>query len=428
MKPALRVESLAGAWLAVAAVSTACSADFQADPEGEGTVEIFSWWSTTSERQALDALLQVHKARQPETRVLNAAEELAQDARERLADRMRQGSPPDTFQVNIGRDLRQWVLFDGRDDGEAKVASLNGLAEQHDWFGSFHQTLLERVSFDGKLYAVPFNVHRINTLFYNLKTLREERLEVPTTLAEFHDVLQTLVERGWDAPLSIGNQNNWTMSLFAMENLLLAVAPATFYTEYWNGEHEAEHPKIHETLGELLALWPYFNKDAMTIDWTDGVERLYAADKSRQAVFTVMGDWAKGHLEAEGYEAGEDFGSAPFPGSQGTFVYTSDCFPLPKGAPHIPQATELLVTIGSKPGQLAFNAAKGSIPARSDVDPDELDALARVTWQDFQHDHHVLALSGLLDADFGQALGVAIRETLLEADPDPVLFALRNNL
>lgn len=409
-------------------VLTACSADFEAEPAADGSVEIFSWWSSASERGALRALLQVHRERRPETRVFNAVEELARDARDRLADRMRQGIPPGTFQANIGRDLSQWVLFDGRDDDEAKVAPLNQLAERHDWLGAFHETLIDEVSFDDKLYAVPINVHRINTLYYNVEVLEEERLEVPATLAEFRQVLGTLVERGWEAPLSIGNLNNWTMSQFAMENVLPAVAGPDFYTRYWNGELEPESPEIHETLRELFALWPYFNVDAMTIDWTEGVERLFAQDKSRQAVFTVMGDWAKGHLLTAGFAPGEDFGSAPFPGSQGTFVFTSDCFPLPKGAPNAAEATQLLVTIASRAGQVAFNEQKGSIPARSDVDMDELDELSRVAWQDFRRDRHVLALSGLIDADFGVALGVAIREALLYGDPDPVLFALRNNL
>ncbi len=374
-------------------------------------------------------MLDVHAARHPDARVINAAEELAEKARARLADRMRRGIPPDTFQANIGRDLFQWVLFDGRDDRESKVSPMNTLAEDNGWFDVFPESLTRALSHEGKLYGVPMNIHRNNTMFYNKLVLDREGLSVPTDIEALHETLAELVTRGYEHPISIGNRYNWTMSLFVMENLLPAVGGGEFYSEYWAGRHEPEHEVMHRTLDQLLALWPYFNDDAMDVNWTVGVERLFVEERSRQAVFTVMGDWAKGHLEYEGYTAGVDFGSIPFPGSQGTFVFTSDCFPLPKGAPHRAEVTDLLVSFGSKRGQLKFNAYKGSIPARRDIDPEEdLDELAQVTWQDFRNDRVVMALSGLLDPDFADSLALAVRETLQDADPDPVLFSLRNNL
>ena len=415
------------AGLVIGVLASSCtSAD---GTEGVTSVEIFSWWSSESETTALDSMLEVHAQRHPNVRVINAAEDLAEKARARLADRMRRGLPPDTFQANIGRDLFQWVLFDGRDDSETKVSSLNELAEAHRWFDVFADPVIDALSFHGKLYGVPMNIHRINTLFYNKRVLDEEDLPVPGDIERLKDVLAELASRGYEHPMSIGNRYNWTMSLFAMENLFPAVAGGDFYLEFWAGEHDPEHELMRETLRQLLALWPYFNEDAMDVTWTVGVERLFDENKARQAVFTVMGDWAKGHLQFEGYEPGVDFGSVPFPGSQGTFVFTSDCFPLPKGAPHRDEVMDLLVSFGSKKGQLAFNRYKGSIPARIDIDPDEdLDQLARVTWKDFRSDTLVLALSGLLDSDFADSLALAVRETLADDDPDPVLFALRNNL
>ncbi len=409
--------------------SSACVESTTTQPDA--TVEIFSWWSSTSERAALEALLDVHKESFPNVRVINAAEDSAQDARARLGDRMRRGLPPDTFQTNIGRDLNQWVLFDGRDDQESKVSALNEIAEEQGWLDAFPPAVVEQLSYDGKLYGVPVNIHRLNTLFYNKSVLEDEELQPPSTLEEFHVILETLVERGYEHPISIGNQANWTMSLFTMENLFPAVAGPRLYERYWQGEEEPEHSKMQQTLDELLLLWPYFNEDAMQISWTDGVERLFESDKSERAVFTAMGDWAKGHLQAAGYEAGEDFDWVPFPGSEDMFVFTADCFPMPKGAPHSKQVTDLLVTFGSIEAQLSFNRYKGSLPARVDIDPeDDLDSVTRRTWDDFRSDdvNVVIALSGVLDTDFAEALALAVRETLLDNDPDPVLFALRNNL
>ncbi|HEX2730896.1 MAG TPA: ABC transporter substrate-binding protein [Polyangiaceae bacterium] len=409
------------------AATTACSSSEPDEPAP--SVEIFSWWSSPGETEALQALLQVHHRKYPEVRVINAAEVLADKARARLADRMRHGLPPDTFQANIGQDLFQWVLFDRRDDKESKVSSINALADAQHWFGVLPKAIVDALSFNGQMYGVPLDIHRLNTLFYNRKLLSEAGLQPPTTLAELHATLATLKAAGYTHPISIGNRYDWTMVLFTLENLFPAVAGPDFYAQYWRGEHLAEHAKMRETIAELLSLWPYFNADALEVDWTEGVDRLFARDKAQQAAFTVMGDWAKGYLQAEGYEPGRDFGSTPFPGSEGTFVFTADCFPLPKGAPHKEAVTDLLVTFGSRAGQVAFNQLKGSLPARTDIDPKkDLDSLAQVTWRDFQHDKLVSALSGLLDADFSAALRTAVRETLVDQDPDPLLFALRNNL
>ncbi len=397
----------------------------------EVTVEILSWWSSKSERAALDALLDVHAEHYPDVRVINAAEDNAEEARARLPDRLRRGLPPDTFQANIGQDLFQWVLFDGRNDERSTVSSLDDIAREENWFDVFPPSVVSALSYEDRLYGVPVNIHRLNTLFYNRPILEREDLDPPATLEEFHATLATLVERGYEHPLSIGNEDDWTMSLFAMENLFPAIAGAEFYASYWEGDEEPEHELMQETLAQLLAMWPYFNDDAMEASWTDGVERLFAEERTDQAVFTVMGDWAKGHLQAEGYVAGEDFDWVPFPGSKDTFVFTSDCFPMPLGAPHPVEVTDLLVTFGSRRAQLAFNQYKGSLPARTDIEPaDDLDALTRRTWDDFQSDDVavVVALSGVLDTDFAEALAVAVRETLLDDDPDPVLFALRNNL
>ncbi len=411
----------------LALMSAACSERVPDDTPVP--VEIFSWWSSKSERAALGAVLDVHEEKHPKVRVINAAEELAEDARARLADRMRRGLPPDTFQANSGRDLFQWVLSGDRDDSETKVAALNTIAEDNDWFSVFAEPVVDALSYQGRMYAVPLDIHRLNTLYYNVHVLEEVGIEPPRTLGELHSVLDVLVEHGYEAPLSIGNRYDWTMSLFAMENLFPSLAGPDFYEGYWSGRYEPEHDKMKAVLNELLSLWPYFNRDAMEIDWTVGVERLFADEKSNRSAFTVMGDWAKGHLQSQGYEPGIDFGSVPFPGSQGTFVFTADCFPLPKGAPHREDVVDLLVTFGSKKGQVAFSALKGSLPARVDIDPKkDLDSLARVTWEDFRSDVLVSALSGLLDTDFAEALAAAVTETLVDEDPDPVLFALRNNL
>src|SRR5690606_8711297 len=87
----------------------------------------------------------------------------------------------------------------------------------------------------------------------------------------------------------------------------------------------------------------------------------------------IMGDWAYGYFHNPpdgglGKTSKEDFDWAPAPGTEGTFMWLSDSFTLPKGAPNRDGAIAWLKVAASKEGQDAFNPKKGSIPARTDAD------------------------------------------------------------
>ena len=82
-----------------------------------------------------------------------------------------------------------------------------------------------------------------------------------------------------------------------------------------------------------------------------------------------MGDWAEAAFEEAGKKAPADYVYLPAPGTDGVFDFLADSFTLPVGAPHPAGAKAWLKTVGSLDGQVAFNKAKGSIPARKDAKP-----------------------------------------------------------
>jgi glucose/mannose transport system substrate-binding protein len=139
---------------------------------------------------------------------------------------------------------------------------------------------------------------------------------------------------------------------------------------------------------------------------------------------TVMGDWAKGALVQLQGVPGETFGQIPFPGTQGSFIFTADTFPLPRGAPSREAALDLLETFVSSAGEAAFNPIKGSIPARTDADPSIYDPLGRVTLRDFRQDRLFLALSGLVPGAFSTPVNAALAEMVDQLDPEPARLAL----
>jgi glucose/mannose transport system substrate-binding protein len=423
----------------VSFATMACGGDDEGEDTKEvsGSIEIFSWWTSGDEVAALNALIDVHEAKYPKTTVTNLAEALADEARPRLQQRMSDGSPPDTFQANAGRDLLKWALFNGTDDSDTKIESLNDMAEANDWNTTFPKPVLDALSYNDKLYGVAPNIHRINSMFYSIPIFEAEGLTAPTTLDELLTVADALKTAGY-IPLCIGSEGSWTLQEFVMEDVFPAVAGGDYYMSYWQGNESADSQQMADTLTYMMKLWPYFNTDANSKQWTAGIDHMFNTGAPGEAdapcAMTVMGDWAKGYLQSGSnghpeWKPGVDFEQIPFPGTVGTFVFTADSFPLPKGAPNGPGARALLETIGSAEGQVAFNLKKGSIPVRTDVDRGAFDATVQKTMDDFADPNGklVTALSGLLPADKFGTLADQLKDMLATDDPAPVLTVLAND-
>jgi glucose/mannose transport system substrate-binding protein len=389
-----------------------------------GQVEVFSWWTSGGEQEALNAVITEHQSLVPEAKVTNASVEYADKAREQLAIRFADGFPPDLFQANMGEDLYGWVVTNGQNDSQSYVENLNDLSEALNWADVFDPEVLDSVTYDGNMYGVPLNVHRINALYYRIDLFDKYELQPPESLEDLLDLcerissddeLQAAAPGGEMACLALGNKWNWTISLLTFEMLLPAIAGPDYYEDYFEGREEALSNEIRETLSVALQLYcgggasdnclenTWFNSDVNDVTWDEGVKKL----SEGKALMAPMGDWAKGFLESEaggGLVAGKDFGVIPFPGTEGTFVFTADTFLLPKGAANRDGARSLLRTFGSVEGQLAFNLVKGSIPARTDVEPSQFDEMQQQTMAAFADAQKVRALSGLLPANSREPL------------------------
>jgi glucose/mannose transport system substrate-binding protein len=431
---------------------TSCGQPASSPELDSSDVEIYSWWVSGGEVQALSKLSEGFEERFPGTHVVNEAAEDADNARENLARRIAQGRPPDTFQANIGVDLARWVEINRVDDSESKVVALDNLGLVTDWKATFPQQVLEAASYRNRLYGVPLNVHRENVLFYNREVFDKLELSPPTTLEELHTVaerIQVALDAGELPALktvfSFGAASSWAYAILAFENLLVAKAGGQFYSEFFagmaRGSGVALAPEavvqLKSTLAEFAWLWSKTNQDGQDETlWDEGVARL----GNGAAAMTVMGDWAKGSLQALGFRPGVDFGQVAFPGTRGQFVFTADTFLLPKGAPHREKAEALLGYFASAEGQDAFNPVKGSIPARLRTNRALYDSVAQATLDDFSEAASagtlLRALSGMAPSPFLDAVNAALvsyandvndPERQVEADDSVVLFALQNN-
>ena len=179
-------------------------------PELEESIEIFSWWTVEGEAEALGALIEIFE-RAHDVSVTNAAAVDPTRARERLRERMLAGEPPDSFQAISGVDLLGWA-------DEGYMTDLSALAEGNQLADSFPKPVLDVLTSDGALYAVPVNIERDNNLYFSPRMLMEANIQAPASLEDFYSACATLEQDGI-IPLATPAAG-WVMALLLFENLL----------------------------------------------------------------------------------------------------------------------------------------------------------------------------------------------------------------
>jgi glucose/mannose transport system substrate-binding protein len=371
------------AGLALGAVACSSNGDGKSDDPTTETrpVEIFSWWVAPGEAEALQALVDVNKAEHPGDRVFNAAIASGDQAREKLAERLAAGDPPDLFQQNA-HDIPAFLLKNPN-----SLQPLDSLFAAQGLNTAITPDVLEHVSYDGKIYAMPVNIHRENALFYNKQVFSDHHLNPPTTLAEFLAVCESLkAERV--TPIATANQG-WILRIF-FNSLAMGSMGAEAYHDFMSGgaRDDAALKAAIDLFADVLD--NYVNDDAKNADfgWTNAAEAVFDG----KAAMFLHGDWAKGYYVQLGWTPGIDFGVLGAPGASNLFWYGVDTFSLPVGAPNPTGANDFLTTIGSLEGQVAFNKLKGSTPVRPDVPRAQLDSEGRVTLDEFQNADYRMAV------------------------------------
>ena len=160
MKSGVNLFRVSGVVL-VALAGQACSGG----PNEKGSIEILHWWKQGGEAEAIGALLDVYKKQNPGVKIVDSSVDGSALARAAIRSRISDGNPPDTFQANGGWDLMAWVLYNGHDADQTQLQELDA----SDWKNVVPDPVLTSVSYKGKVYGVPLNIHRVNTFFYNKK-------------------------------------------------------------------------------------------------------------------------------------------------------------------------------------------------------------------------------------------------------------------
>jgi glucose/mannose transport system substrate-binding protein len=372
--------------------------------QDSGQLEIFSWWTSGGEVEALNALYAIFSREYPNVEVVNAALAGGQgqggNMKALLETRMLGGEPPDSFQVHLGRELIDSHVIAGR------MEPLGWFYEEEGLYDVIPPDVVAIASYEGEPYSVPVNIHRSNVLWYRPSRLAEVGVtEPPATWEEFFEVAELL--KAADIPaIAIAEQGNGGgFSGHVFENILVSVMGAEKYRGLFDGTTGWDDPDVTASLEILNRLYDYANPDYLSTNWGDINDRFVSDDGP---AMMVMGDWTHGVMLSKGFT---DYHWTTAPGTEGLYMLLSDSFGLPLNAPDRENAINFLRVIASVEGQDAFNVVKGSIPARTDTDRSIYDEYLTGSIEAFEADEGVPSIqhgaaakqSFLIDYDIAMA-------------------------
>jgi glucose/mannose transport system substrate-binding protein len=367
-----------------------------------GKLEIFSWWTSGGETEALDYLYGDFKVLNPQVEVINSAmtggTASGGNMKAVLQTRMLGGDPPESFQIHLGHELIDNHVIAGR------MEPLDELYASEGWDKVFPKGLIDIASYQGKPWSVPVNIHRANVLWYNKKMFTDVGVtEAPKTWDEFFNIGEKLKAKG--QPLIGVAENGPGFWAHVTETILISTLGAEGYRGLFTGATKWDDPKVAQALNISTKALDYANKDFTSVSWGD-INDLMVTGK---VATIIQGDWTPGVLWSKGFN---DFGWAPAPGNTGIYDMLSDSFGLPKGVKNREAAINWLKVCGSKHGQEGFNFYKGSIPARTDADFSKYTDYHKAAAKDWQTNTlvpsivHGAAAKDSFNVDFQTAINV----------------------
>lgn len=374
---------------------TACSGG--STPTANGSIDVLSWWTSTSESSALNVLVDRYEKQNPgtsvdETAVVGGG---GSQAHVVLATRLAHGDPPDVWQSLVGGNITAW-------HNAGAVGDVSSLFTD-EVKAQLPENVLSSVSVDGKQYAAPLSAHRANVLMYNRDVLKGAGIAEPGegyTLDQFLADLEALKAKG-TTPLCIGGADS-----ISTAGLFEAVLLATVGKEGWE-KIEADRfdwsgQEVQTALNTFGRLIDYTDATGKNNTWSEASGRLAAGECG----FYQMNDSAFAESTALNDDSGAAAGTAPsasasadapssaapstgtdtdtpstgaspvaatvFPGTEGMFLMVVDSFVASSSTDNRDSANAFLTAVLDPQVETDFCKVKGCVPVRNDADVSSL--------------------------------------------------------
>ena len=320
-------------------------------------LEITHWWTSGGEAAAVAEFAKAFDATGNKW-VDGAIAGSGSTARPIMISRITGGDPMAATQFNHGRQAEELVEA-------GLMRPITEVAEAEGWADAIATPgLLESCTLDGELYCVPVNIHSWQWLWLSNKAYEEAGIPVPKNWAEFVASGPKLQEAG-KVPLAMGKQP-WQAAA-AFNVLVLSLGGPELYTKVYD-------QKDSETAAgaDMIPIWQAADEmrklaaDSNVQEWNQATNLVITGQAGGQ----IMGDWAQGEFQMANQVAGTDYTCLPGLGDQPYLSTAGDAIYFPQLSDDAKSAAqlELASVLFSSDAQLAFNAKKGSLPVRKDLD------------------------------------------------------------
>ena len=363
MKLKRRLAAVA-ATMALAVGVASCGAPSSPNNEATNKLTMISWWTSGSEKPALDVLIDAFKAKYPDVEVDDAAVTGGggTNAQVVLAQRLLAGDPPDVWQTFPNGALKAYV-------SQRQVADISSVATDSGLTTHIPQVILDGLTVDGKQYGVPTSAHRGNVLFYNLDVLRQAGVATPGNGYAAKDWVADLkkVKDAGKVPLCLGAKDSFTTATL-FENILLSVVGPEGWDQMAADRFDWRGPQVKEALALFGQALDQVDPAASGQSWDEATKKLGEGG----CAFEVMNDSAYGELAKAGDVDGKNFSEVPFPGTESSYLAVVDTFVQARAAQNAKNASEFLAVLADPTVQTNFSKLKGSVPVRTDADVSSL--------------------------------------------------------
>ncbi|RWC45060.1 MAG: carbohydrate ABC transporter substrate-binding protein [Mesorhizobium sp.] len=336
-----------------------------------GKVEVMHWWTSGGEANALNVLKEALNSQSIAWEDSAVAGGSGTNALQVLQARVASGNPPAAMQMH-GEQIKTYA-------DEGLLGDLAEIATAQNWDVVMAPELQRFAKHDGVYVGVPFNEHRHNWMWVSKKIIDQYGGKVPATWDEWFTLADKMKADGVQ-PLAHGGQP-W-QEFMLWEDILVGVGGADFHKKAIQELDGAslESDKMVQVFDTFRKVLSYADAGAANRDWNLATA-MVIEDK---AAFHFMGDWAKGEFTVANKKADVDYLCLAAPGTAGTYVFLADYwgfFPVKDEAAR--QAQMQMARLTMDPAvQTEFNIRKGSIPARTDIDPKAFDACGQAAIAD----------------------------------------------
>ena len=343
-------------------LATALVAVAPAMAAAEMKAEVLHWWTSAGESASIKVFADEFN-REGGTWV-DTAIAGGTNARTAGINRIAGGNPPTVMQFNTGRQFDELVA-------NGLLRPLDDIATAGGWKNVLPPTIVQAISRDGHIYAIPVNIHGQNWLWYNTKAFQDAGVAPPANFDDLIAAAPKLREKGI-IPLGQSGVPNYERILF--DAVLLSKAGGKIFQSVYGDVNvdAAAGPEFRAAADTFAKLRDLTDPGSPGRNWNDTTGLVITGKAATQ----VVGDWAKGEFIAAGMTPGKEYGCAVLPGG---FLIGGDVFVVPKinDAAATAAQTKMAELVMSPPMQIAFSTKKGSVPVRTDVDVSGMDLCAQ---------------------------------------------------